>query len=582
MSIDEKQFGKQISSLRRINGFTQDELASRLHVSPQAVSKWENGHSLPETALLPGLAKVFGVTVDELFGLNALSIVEANFGDGISAVDVTKRLSRLTENDELSITAAAPLLGTGVGERASFLTVKYQTPQGICHAAFIEGEEVRLTARDAPMPLPETGLEIIAGCYGNNLRHYDVMGKINHYKPFGWSAYRTDHETFPSDPANDKTEYLTLVYLNNRGFRVATCAEQESLVFTDDRSDLFRQSKSGEYCIANVPKLPPFGSGMECSWAAALTAALQAMGADTDYTEVMGVSGACWRLAFSSPQWDYSSVDGLVAYDYATPAYAAYGYTHQLYGHIEKEDRAEHRTRIMKELRCGMPVLGINLRVAAEWGVICGYREDGAELLCRTKYDTEFDTEQASPYETMRVDNWPFFLCYFTGKVKPPACIDNLTASLRVFIDCVDKKQHGGYATGFEAYRIWAADLRDEAFYISCEDEQLARRFSVNQFCALALYDARKAARDYLTRCRRVNEDIIGRMALIFTEVCEKAETIHTALDSGEALDGPRARVFWTVEKRMTQAGLLDEMAALEREALALAKEFTGQVSIGV
>jgi transcriptional regulator with XRE-family HTH domain len=588
MNVDEKQFGRQVTSLRKRSGMTQDELAARLHVSAQAVSKWENGHSLPETALLPQLAKVFGVMIDELFGLNDLIILEALFGDGISAVNVTKRLNRLLENDELAVTASASLLGAGGGERAAFLTVKYQTPQGICHAVFPEDAEVHLTACDIPLKLPEAGLEIVAGCYGTGLHHYDVMKKINHYKPFGWNAYNADHETFPSDPANDQTEYLTLVYLNSRGIHIATCAERESLVFTDDRSDLFRQRESGEYCLPHVPKLPPFGSGMECSWAAALTAALQLMGVDTDYTDVMGASGACWRLAFSSPQWDYSSVDGLVAYDYATPGYAAYGYTHELYGHIEKEDRTEHRTRIMKELRSGMPVLGINLRVAAEWGVICGYREDDAELLCRTKYDLptiendpefmadspEFDKDLLGPYETMRVDNWPFLLCYFTGKIKPPSDTENLAASLRVFIDCAAKTHCDGYAVGFEAYRTWASDLRDEAFYVNCEDELLARRFSVNQFCTLSLFDARKAARDYLLRRANANEAVIGKIAAVFTGICAKAEAIHTMLDSGEALDGPRARVFWSAEKRLTQADLLDEMAALEREALTLAEEY--------
>ena len=49
---------------------TQEQLAEKLGISPQSVSKWENEISMPDIALLPEIAEVFGVSVDELFGLN--------------------------------------------------------------------------------------------------------------------------------------------------------------------------------------------------------------------------------------------------------------------------------------------------------------------------------------------------------------------------------------------------------------------------------------------------------------------------------------------------------------------------------
>ena len=58
--------GNKISSLRRGKGIKQEELAERLGVSPQAVSKWENDISCPDIMLLPKLADIFEVTVDEL------------------------------------------------------------------------------------------------------------------------------------------------------------------------------------------------------------------------------------------------------------------------------------------------------------------------------------------------------------------------------------------------------------------------------------------------------------------------------------------------------------------------------------
>lgn len=58
--------GKTINELRKKNNMTQEELASKLGVSAQAVSKWENDLACPDISLLQDLSKMFGITVDEL------------------------------------------------------------------------------------------------------------------------------------------------------------------------------------------------------------------------------------------------------------------------------------------------------------------------------------------------------------------------------------------------------------------------------------------------------------------------------------------------------------------------------------
>jgi Predicted transcriptional regulators len=63
-----KHLADSISRHRRRRGLTQQQLANRLGVSYQAVSKWENGQTCPEITLLPLLADIFQVTLDELFG----------------------------------------------------------------------------------------------------------------------------------------------------------------------------------------------------------------------------------------------------------------------------------------------------------------------------------------------------------------------------------------------------------------------------------------------------------------------------------------------------------------------------------
>lgn len=63
-----EHIGKNIKKLRTAKNITQEQLASSLHISNQAVSKWEKEQAFPDISLLPMLADCFGVTMDELFG----------------------------------------------------------------------------------------------------------------------------------------------------------------------------------------------------------------------------------------------------------------------------------------------------------------------------------------------------------------------------------------------------------------------------------------------------------------------------------------------------------------------------------
>ena len=63
--------GKNIYSLRKKQGLTQERLAELVNVSFQAVSKWENGNSVPDVSTLPLLANVLHCSIDSLLGYAA-------------------------------------------------------------------------------------------------------------------------------------------------------------------------------------------------------------------------------------------------------------------------------------------------------------------------------------------------------------------------------------------------------------------------------------------------------------------------------------------------------------------------------
>ncbi len=58
--------GARLQRMRKQKNLTQDEVAERLNVSPQAVSKWENDQSCPDIMLLPQIAKLYETTTDIL------------------------------------------------------------------------------------------------------------------------------------------------------------------------------------------------------------------------------------------------------------------------------------------------------------------------------------------------------------------------------------------------------------------------------------------------------------------------------------------------------------------------------------
>lgn len=102
--MDLKSVGRQISMLRKQKGLTQNELGERLGISFQAVSKWERGESLPDTAILLDLAEVLETTVDYILtgGCKVLNykgkISVAQMADGINSL---KQMGELLGKDNI-------------------------------------------------------------------------------------------------------------------------------------------------------------------------------------------------------------------------------------------------------------------------------------------------------------------------------------------------------------------------------------------------------------------------------------------------------------------------------------------------
>ena len=84
-------FSENLKTLRKQKGFSQEELASRLHIVRQTISKWEKNLSVPDADTLIRLAEILEVSVSELLG----SKIETENGNVTN--DVAEQLSRINE-----------------------------------------------------------------------------------------------------------------------------------------------------------------------------------------------------------------------------------------------------------------------------------------------------------------------------------------------------------------------------------------------------------------------------------------------------------------------------------------------------
>ena len=60
------ELGKKIKQLRKFSGMTQEQLAEKLNISRQALSKWENGTSMPDVESVVRISMLFQISLEEL------------------------------------------------------------------------------------------------------------------------------------------------------------------------------------------------------------------------------------------------------------------------------------------------------------------------------------------------------------------------------------------------------------------------------------------------------------------------------------------------------------------------------------
>ncbi|MCL2216552.1 MAG: helix-turn-helix domain-containing protein [Defluviitaleaceae bacterium] len=148
---------ENLKALRKGKGFTQEEAAEILNVSPQSVSKWERGDTYPDITLLPVLANLYKVSVDEIIGMDKINDAQVRTAifkkgheflrleDYAAAETVFSESLKTYPNDESFMTEL------GMALALSDDPAKLRQAISLCEKALAgsPGEKLRHTARAA-------------------------------------------------------------------------------------------------------------------------------------------------------------------------------------------------------------------------------------------------------------------------------------------------------------------------------------------------------------------------------------------------------------------------------------------------
>ena len=107
--FDTMKFGKALSTLRKQADMTQNEVADRLNLSRQAISKYERGESFPDISILVMIAELFNVTLDQLINYG-----EPTKGESTILKNIAKGNNDVIADNIADVVNLAPLLKPSV------------------------------------------------------------------------------------------------------------------------------------------------------------------------------------------------------------------------------------------------------------------------------------------------------------------------------------------------------------------------------------------------------------------------------------------------------------------------------------
>jgi RNA polymerase sigma factor (sigma-70 family) len=310
--------------------------------------------------------------------------------------------------------------------------------------------------------------------------------------------------------------------------------------------------------IKGVPKLK-WGEWKDCSYCGAVTALVNTIGVPVTYEEVMGMSGACYRICMKD-DWCPSSGMPQCGYDVETPLYKALGF--EVYG---IDDEKQRRQTVVECIDRGLPVLCCGQRDEPEWGLLTGYAEGGQVLFGRTYFDYHGPRGDGAFTDDSYylADKYPGYIVTFFDRRCP--VISRPEALKQSLETCIGTLNQGpgehGYTRGYQAYELWIRGL---------ENPDKFKEFpaGTNGYHIDQLRDARRCAYIYLEQSLPLlegeNRARLAKAAGLYRAMFDKLMAV--APYEGTETSFNAKPEDWDMGKRKEFANVLRELCALERQ----------------
>jgi hypothetical protein len=321
----------------------------------------------------------------------------------------------------------------------------------------------------------------------------------------------------------------------------------------------FLRQEGNRVWIAGVPPLR-FGAGQDNSVIVAYTTLLNAIGERSSYDDLMGRSGAAFRLQLAQPQWCPSAPVACCGYDCTARALSVTGHRARNIA-CDPKDADACRVRndlVMACIDAGAPVLWIE----KEAGLIVGYEDAGRWFLRHYPMDRG---EQPTRFDNF---SWGTLLILSERSELPPRR-QTVIESLELALELDETPAWGNYAAGSHAWRLWIQQLADEARFEGLEGDAMTPPMLANAWMYDSLLDARGAASRYL---QRIASEFEPRTAAHLQRAARAYEELALTLIRGQSHRcypwtlAQAAR--WSADMRRAQAEVLKQAFALEQQAL--------------
>ncbi len=313
--------------------------------------------------------------------------------------------------------------------------------------------------------------------------------------------------------------------------------------------------------IKGLESLRIGGPKGENSVMAALAGALLAAGEDVTYEFLFGVSGAAFRLQICQPEWCPSAPNAGVGYDCVPAALEAAGYETSTFAPKDTDPDSIEKARaaILDSINKGIP----SVYSSEEASLIVGYENGGKELLLR-RYGTGEDG-----YSPMK--KWPWGVWVLRKRATAPNRRKMIVRSLATAVKLANTASFANYASGFAAYGLWTAQLRDASRYVKLDTKGIWLPMMANAHCFYSLLDARQTAAIYLRSV--ANEfgapaaEHLGSAAELYAGIYPKL-TRRCPLELAPQPWRLKPGESWTQELRNEQADALQLAESAERQAV--------------